>query len=78
MNLTEGLSILRQTGALLTDGHFVYAGGRHGSTYVEMEKLFKSSKLTSEFCREIAKAFAFTPIDAITGPEGALPSIPFQ
>jgi len=69
MDQIEALATLRRVGAFFTDGHFVYASGRHGSTYVEMKNLFQYPKSTSSLCREIAKAFADTRFDSITGPD---------
>ncbi len=33
------LEILREQGAIITDGHFVYSSGKHGSTYINKDKV---------------------------------------
>ena len=54
------LNILKKTGALLTDDHFVYTTGKHGSVYINKDIMYihtdKASqvgKLFAEKCKNI-------------------------
>lgn len=61
-------ALFRDSGALLTDGHFVYSSGRHGSVYVSKEAIFRDPLATSELCRAIADRFIDADIDVVAGP----------
>lgn len=61
--------ILDVAGALKTDGHFVYASGRHGSTYVDKKRAIEDPRLLQLLCREIARRYAMSDIQAVIGPE---------
>ncbi len=62
------LKILEKTGAIITDSHFVYTSGKHGSVYIRKDKLYPYTKLTSEVCKMIAKQVANWNIEVVVGP----------
>lgn len=62
--------MFEKTGAIkTTPGHFVYASGDHGGTYIDKKEIFKESAQTSVLCEQIAEHFKNSDIDAIAGPE---------
>jgi len=61
--------ILDVAGALKTDGHYVYASGRHGSAYVAKKRAIEDPKLLRLLCREIAGRYVMSDIEAVVGPE---------
>jgi orotate phosphoribosyltransferase len=38
--MSDILEILKQSGALLTDGHFVYTSGKHGALYINKDIMY--------------------------------------
>lgn len=60
--------ILRITGAVLTDDHFVYTSGLHGSAYVNKDAVYPHPLLTQELCGMIAADFRDHSIDTVIGP----------
>ncbi len=56
---TDNESLLQSRGALLR-GHFQFASGRHGDTYIEKFRILQWPDLTEEFCRQIAGRFRGT------------------
>lgn len=67
MSQPDLLHQLEQTGAL-KKGHFVYASGLHGDTYVEKFNLLRDPQATSEACRHFADRFRGEKIDVVVGP----------
>jgi orotate phosphoribosyltransferase len=61
------LTQLEATGAL-KKGHFLYASGLHGDTYVEKFNLLRNPEATSEICRHFAERFCDEKIDVVVGP----------
>jgi orotate phosphoribosyltransferase len=67
----EGLSLLRERGAVLT-GHFLLSSGKHSDTYVEKARVFESPASTVRLGREVASWYE--GVDAVVSPAvGALP-----
>ncbi len=64
----RALKTLKKTGAI-TEGHFVYASGKHGAKYVNKDALYPHTRETSRLCRYIAKEFAHEEIDTVIAPE---------
>ena len=55
---------------VIVDGHFRFASGMHGGTYINKDALYPYSQETSRLCYEIAKrAFLLCDIDCVVGPE---------
>ena len=63
---TEAETLLRERGALLR-GHFQFASGRHGDTYIEKFRVLQWPDLTGELCGRLARAFAGAA-DLVAGP----------
>lgn len=62
------LKILEQTGAIITNDHFVYTSGKHGSVYIRKDKLYPNTILTSTVCKMIAQAMKDLNIEVVVGP----------
>lgn len=51
------LEELKKVGAVYTDKHFVYASGKHGSGYINMDPIFPNVGLVGELSKLLAKPF---------------------
>jgi orotate phosphoribosyltransferase len=63
----DALKELSARGALLTDGHFIYRSGRHGSNYINMDHLFPDVLLVSAMAHQMAQPFV-NRVDAVVSP----------
>lgn len=68
MNEKEVMKCLAETNAIITDSHFVYTSGRHGSTYINKDAVYPHTDAISKLCKEIARRFQDRDIDIIAGP----------
>ena len=62
------LSMLKRIGAIVTDGHFVFNSGRHGSVYVNKDAVSAHTKMTFKFCIEIASEFIRDSVEVVIAP----------
>lgn len=62
------LTILKKTGAIITDDHFVYTSGKHGSVYIRKDKLYPHTSLISQVCKMIAETAKDWNIEVVVGP----------
>jgi orotate phosphoribosyltransferase len=62
------VDILKSVGAVITDDHFVYTSGKHGSVYINKDALYPHIKQTSQVCRLMAEKFADQGIEVVAGP----------
>lgn len=67
MNQPDLLQQLEASGAL-KKGHFLYASGLHGDTYVEKFNLLRDPGATSQVCRHFTDRFRDERIDVVVGP----------
>ncbi len=67
MTQMDLLQQLEEIGAL-KKGHFLYASGKHGDTYVEKFNLLRNPQATSEVCRHFSDRFRDERIDVVVGP----------
>jgi len=51
------LAELEKVGAVFTGKHFVYASGKHGSGYINMDIMFPQVGLVSELCKDLIAPF---------------------
>lgn len=68
MPSTNIVTILKQVGAVITDSHFVYTSGKHGSVYINKDALYPHPRLASRVGNMIAQKFATKAIDVVAGP----------
>lgn len=66
--MSQVLELLTQTGAVLTDSHFVGTSGKHFATYINKDALYPHTKETSEICKLMAEKVKDLEIDAVIGP----------
>lgn len=60
--------ILKETGALITDDHFVYTSGKHGSVYINKDSIYPHTETTSEVGKLFAERVREMDIDIVVGP----------
>lgn len=68
MSASEVLTILKSVGAIITDNHFVYTSGKHGSVYVNKDAVYPHTGETSKICRLMAEKFQNKTIDVVAAP----------
>ncbi|OGY17142.1 MAG: hypothetical protein A2784_00255 [Candidatus Chisholmbacteria bacterium RIFCSPHIGHO2_01_FULL_48_12] len=68
MTSTNIVTILKQVGAVITDSHFVYTSGKHGSVYINKDTLYPHTRLASRVGSMIAQKFKTRTIDVVAGP----------
>lgn len=62
------VSILKKIGAVITDSHFVYTSGKHGSVYINKDALYPHTEMTSEVGRMFAEKFKDDEVDVVAAP----------
>lgn len=62
------LEILRKTGAVFTDDHFVYTSGKHGRTYVNKDAIYPHTAASSEIGEIFAEKYKDMDIDIVASP----------
>jgi len=68
ISMSKVLDILKSTGAVITDSHFVGTSGKHFATYINKDALYPHTAETSAVCRLFAEAVKNLDIDAVVGP----------
>lgn len=66
--MKDVVSILKKVGAIITDDHFVYTSGKHGSVYINKDALYPHTKETSQVCRLMAEKYKDKGIEVVVGP----------
>lgn len=69
MNEEQALEIMAATGAVLTNDHFVYTSGLHGSAYVNKDAVYPYTTLIKQLCSAIAHHFYDDDIESVVAPE---------
>lgn len=59
--------MLKKSGAVVENSHFVYASGKHGDVYVNKDKLFLYPDYISKISKGLSDLYS-EPIDAVIGP----------
>lgn len=62
------LNILRDTNAVLTNSHFVYTSGKHGSVYINKDIIYTNPKKASGVGKLFAEKCKNKDIDVVAGP----------
>lgn len=62
------IQILKKVGAILTDDHFVYTSGRHGSVYINKDFLYPYPKETSVVGKMFAQKVKDLEIEVVAAP----------
>jgi orotate phosphoribosyltransferase len=61
-------AILRESGALIEDDHFVYISGQHGSGWIDKDAVYPHTERTSALAALIAARVAGDRIEVVCGP----------
>lgn len=64
----EVLEILKNTGAVVSDSHFVYVSGKHARSYVNKDYVYPHTKFISRICEIIAEKFKDSGVEIVAGP----------
>jgi len=62
------LQILKDVGAVITNDHFVYTSGKHGSVYVNKDALYPHTEKTAEVGRLFAEKYKDAGVEVVVGP----------
>lgn len=68
MNKNAVMEILNTVGAMITDSHFVYTSGKHGSAYVNKDALYPHTEQVRRLCAAMAEPFVGKLINTVAGP----------
>ena len=66
--MSELLDILRRTGALITNDHFVLTSGRHSPTYINKDALYPHTEQTSRVGALFAEKVKALDVETVVGP----------
>lgn len=66
--MSKILDILKKTGALITDSHFVLTSGRHTPAYINKDALYPHTNEASEVGKLFAEKFKDFDIDVVAAP----------
>ncbi len=62
------LDVLKDTGAVITDSHFVYTSGKHGPAYINKDAVYPHTKEASRIGELFAERTRDLDIDVVVGP----------
>jgi len=62
------VDILKKVGAVITDSHFVYTSGKHGSVYVNKDAVYPHTAETSRMGELFAEKYKDMDIDVVAAP----------
>lgn len=62
------LEELGRSGAVLVDKHFVYKSGKHGSGYIDPDRILPSMGSMQRYCRSLATPFMKDNVDVVVAP----------
>lgn len=65
---TKIINLLKKVGAILTDDHFVYTSGKHGSVYINKDFLYPHPQQTAKVGQMIAEKFKNKEIEVVAAP----------
>lgn len=68
MNEPEIMQMFVAVGAIVSDSHFIYTSGRHGSVYVNKDALYVHPEVISVLCQRMAQAYDPDNIDVVVAP----------
>lgn len=66
--MAEVIDILKKVGGIITDDHFVYTSGKHGSVYINKDALYPHTEMASRVGELFAEAFQDEEIDIVVAP----------
>lgn len=66
--MNDVLGILKKVGAVITNDHFVYTSGKHGSVYVNKDAVYTHVNETSKIGKMFASKFVNKAVDVVAAP----------
>lgn len=66
--MKDVIKMLKSINAIVSNSHFVYTSGKHGSMYVRKDLLYPHTKITSDVCKLIAQRFKNKKVDVVVSP----------
>jgi orotate phosphoribosyltransferase len=69
MNQQDVLATLAKVGAVITNDHFVYTSGKHGSVYVNKDAIYPYTHEISLLCLVLAERFKDEGVETVIAPE---------
>lgn len=66
--MAEVVDVLKHVSAIITNDHFVYTSGKHGSVYVNKDALYPHTEMVSLIGKLFAEKFKYDAIDVVVGP----------
>lgn len=66
--MSDVIEVLKKTGAILPNDHFVGTSGLHIDTYINKDMLYLHTRETSEICKMFAEKYKDQNIEAVVGP----------
>jgi len=64
----EVVDILKKTGAVVGDSHFVYVSGKHAPMYVNKDYVYPHTAYVSRIAEIIAEKYKDSEVDVVAGP----------
>jgi orotate phosphoribosyltransferase len=66
--VSKVFDLLKQTGAVITGGHFVLTSGKHASVYINKDALYTHTSAVSAVCQQFAEKVMHLQIETVVGP----------
>lgn len=66
--MAEVMDLLKSVKGIITDDHFVYTSGLHGSVYLNKDAIYPHTNLTSRIGQLFAEAFEKFDVDVVVAP----------
>ncbi len=66
--MNDVVSILKKVGGVITNDHFVYTSGKHGSVYINKDAVYTHVNETSKIGKMFAIKFKSKAIDVVAAP----------
>ncbi len=66
--MSKVLDLLKKSGAVITDSHFVGTSGAHFATYINKDALYPHTEDTSEVCKLFAEKVKDLGVEVVVGP----------
>ena len=64
----EVIDILKKTGAVVANSHFVYVSGKHSDVYVNKDYVYLHTGYVSRIAEIIAEKYKDQPVEVVVGP----------
>ena len=66
--MSDVVSILKKVGGVITNDHFVYTSGKHGSVYINKDAVYTHVNETSKIGKMFATKFKHKAVDIVAAP----------